>query len=96
MGGRWTRRYNTLRVEFRAICQATDEPCWLCGQPIDYLLGDSDDAFELDHYYPVSTHPEFNEDPANFKPSHRSCNRRRGNNAPKPGLGTTTRHWLRS
>ena len=76
------------------MCEAMDARCWLCGAPIDYLLRDADDAFELDHYYPVSTHPQLCEDPGNFRPSHRSCNRARGNRPPRASLGTTSREWL--
>lgn len=92
---RQTRRFVALRKEFRLLSEAIDEPCWLCGRRIDYLLRDADDAFELDHYFPVSTHPDLVEDPANFRAAHRSCNRARGNRAPRAGLGTTSRRWLR-
>jgi 5-methylcytosine-specific restriction endonuclease McrA len=76
---------NILRTEFRLLCQAQDARCWLCGGAIDYLLRDGYDAFELDHYFPVSTHRQYEEDPANFRPSHRSCNRSRGTARPSSG-----------
>jgi hypothetical protein len=89
-----TTRMHRLRTEYRLLCEATDEPCWLCGGRIDYLLRDGDDGFELDHYYPVSLYPDLQEDAAGFRPSHRSCNRHRGNRAPTPRLGNTSRPWL--
>lgn len=89
-----TRHMAMLRHEFRTLCAAQDARCWLCGGAIDYLLRDGFDAFELDHYYPVSLYPQHEEDPANFRPSHRSCNRARGNRAPAPRLGDTSRAWV--
>lgn len=88
-----SRRMHQLRTEFRLLCQASDEHCWLCGGRIDYLLRDGADAFELDHYYPVSLYPQHEEDPAGFRPSHRSCNRARGNKPPAPSLGSPSREW---
>ena len=64
-----------LRTEFR-LCQAAR--CWPCGGAIHYLLRDGNDALELDHYFPDSIHPQYEEDPATVRPSHRSCNRSRG------------------
>lgn len=98
-----SRRYRHLRKRFKEQCAQADAPCWLCGQPIDYTLARldpytntvNDDAFELDHLYPRSTHPHLAEDPANFRPSHAGCNRERGNKNPKPGLGATSRTWLK-
>ena len=69
--------------------------CWLCGQRIDYDAdpGTTESSHELDHYYPVSTHPELQEDPANFRHAHRACNQQRGNKAPRAGLGTLAAAW---
>ena len=97
-----TRRYRQLRARCLAECQASAVPCWLCAQPIDYTIpwrdphtGQvNDDAFELDHLYPRSTHPELSEDYGNFRASHRSCNRERGNKMPRGGLGVPTRRWV--
>lgn len=96
-----SRRYRKLKATFRAKCQADCLPCWLCGQSIDYSIPHrdpitgvhNDDAFELDHLYPRSTHPELSEDPANFKPSHRACNYMRGNSMKVGKIGSLTRTW---
>jgi hypothetical protein len=88
-----TRRMKRLRKEFRAESAANNTPCWMDGMPIAYEVEGVDDSFELDHYYPVSTHPELQEDPGNFRASHLLCNRTRGNDAPEPGLGTLSRAW---
>lgn len=87
--------YQALRDVFRAECVKLDAPCWMDGQPIAYDEPDSstDDSFELDHYYPVSTHPQMELDPANFRPSHRLCNRSRGSGAPVPLIDNTSRNW---
>lgn len=89
------REYQALRATFRAKCAAEDAPCWMDGQPIAYDEpdGSTDDAFELDHYYPVSTHPHLEMDPANYRPSHRLCNRTRGNSAPAPPINNNSRNW---
>lgn len=92
---RSTRRYQALREQFRDECRESGEPCWLCPFPIDYDAGQfEEDAFELDHFYPVSTHPDLAEDPSNFRASHRRCNQVRGNGAPRPGLGKTSVDWF--
>ena len=89
------REYQALRTVFRAKCAAEDLPCWMDGQPIAYAEpdGTTDDSFELDHYYPISTHPHLEMDPANFRPSHRLCNRTRGNSAPAPPINNNSRNW---
>jgi 5-methylcytosine-specific restriction endonuclease McrA len=70
--------------------------CWLDNQPIDYTIIDPhhDGVWEPDHYWPVSTHPQFAEDPANLRASHRECNRNRGNEQHMPSLGTLSRDWF--
>ena len=93
-----TRRMRDAKATFRAECAADDAPCWLCGTSIDYDAAhddyDNGERFELDHYYPASTHPQHYDDPANFRASHADCNRERSNDAPRPSIGTTSRRWL--
>ena len=69
--------------------------CWLCQQRIDYQAapGTTGDSHELDHFYPVSTHPELQEDSAGFRHSHRDCNNERGNRTPRGGLGEQPTNW---
>lgn len=93
-----SRRFKQLRTKFRQECETENHPCWLCSQPIDYdaAFDDyaNDDRFELDHYYPVSTHPELEEDPANFRPSHAGCNNAKSNRTVTGTLaGTLSRDW---
>ncbi|WP_228407116.1 hypothetical protein [Leucobacter muris] len=93
-----TRRFIELRARFRAECAAEQAACWICGQDhIDYEAPfddwENDDRFELDHFYPVSTHPHLQEDPANFRPSAHGCNNERSNGPPRPGLGILSQAW---
>lgn len=92
-----TRAMKKSRTDFRAQCEAEDAPCWMDGQPIDYTAPfddwKNDNRFQLDHYYPVSTHPELQEDPTNYRASHAGCNSARGNGSPTAGLGTLSEQW---
>ena len=74
-----TLRMHTLHTKFRAECEKTNTPCWVCegAKPIvhgakhnDYR---NDDRFQLDHYFPVSTHPHLQEDRTNFRANHAGC-----------------------
>lgn len=69
--------------------------CWLCNQPISFDVLDpyADDRFEVDHVWPVSTHPEYADDPNNLRPSHRGCNRERGADMEAVHLGWTSIDW---
>jgi HNH endonuclease. len=89
--GRSGRRWSRLKAEQRA----KRLPCWLCGQPIDYSQPDPNhgDAFSVDHEKPWSSHPELREDPANLRSAHQRCNKRRGDRAPSPGLGSLSEQW---
>lgn len=93
-----TRRQHKQRHEYRAECEATNAPCWLCGLPIDYTAAwddwTNDDRFQEDHFWPVSTHPHLQDDPTNKRPSHAGCNRDRGNGAPVVDLGPPSREWV--
>lgn len=95
LDGRWSTTYKRERKRFRAQCVKVNAPCHLCGQAIDYTLEDGKDvdSFECDHFYPVDKYPELAEDPANFRPSHRGCNRSRGNKDVKATLGPPSEDW---
>ncbi|ATZ08318.1 HNH endonuclease [Corynebacterium striatum] len=94
MGWANTRYQKKLAAEFKARCTKDNTPCHLCGQPIDYTAPpQTPDAFELDHYYPRSTHPELVEDPANFRAAHSNCNRSRGKGTAIHTLGNQSEQW---
>lgn len=85
-----TRRQKRIIAELRE----RRDPCWLCGEPIDYRLTGSDPwAFSADHVKPWSKFPELREDPANYRASHLLCNQKRGNREAPPGLGLLSREW---
>lgn len=100
-----TRRMHKLRDEFfdqGKRLAASDDPdkraaarCWLCKQDIDYDVepGSTEDSHNLDHYYPVDDYPELQEDPTNFRHSHRRCNGTRGKRTPSVGLGEQVPEW---
>ena len=86
------KKYVKLRARFRARCEAVSAVCHLCGQPISYGVN-SPDPFELDHFYPVSKRPELYLDTGNWRASHSSCNRSRGDKDVTPVLGTPSEEW---
>ena len=100
-----TRRMNLLRDEFfaegRKLSESADPEvralsnCWLCTLPIDYVADahSTADSHNLDHFKTVRDHPELQEDPSNFRHSHRACNQGRGANTPSLGLGTAVADW---
>ena len=62
----------------KKILRAMQNPCALCGQPIDYSLpADNPMSFEADHIIPIKLggHPS---DLANLQATHKICNRQKG------------------
>lgn len=93
-----SRAFKADRTAYRAACAEATLACWICSQAIDYDAPfdaySNDDRFELDHYYPVATHPDLQADPANYRPSHAGCNRARGTSSVTSTLaGTLSRDW---
>lgn len=81
-------------AQYKAQCRRLDAHCWLCSQPIDYDADrDDPNSFQQDHVVAVTKAPHLAQDPANWRPSHRSCNGSKNAGPPKPMLGTTTRAW---
>lgn len=71
-------------------------PCWICGQPIDYSVQPSstDQAWEPDHFVPVAKNKNLELDLSNVRPSHRACNRARGDGTNGENtLGQQSRIW---
>lgn len=96
-----TRRMHQLRHDFfeegKRLDAAGDPAadCWLCKLRIDYTVpaGTSPDSHELDHYFSVRDYPELQEDPDNFRHSHKLCNGNRGADGPSLGLGAAVPDW---
>lgn len=93
--GRDTREWRLLRQNCYNRDKAKRAPCWICGQPINYGVAPSTtpDSWEPDHRFPVAHHPELAELPDNVMPSHKRCNRSRGNKAGINELGNQSRNW---
>lgn len=71
--------------------------CHICGMPIDYSVEPSStpDSYEPDHVIPVSMNKELELDLNNILPSHRRCNRARGDGKRngENSLGMRSRIW---
>ena len=92
--GRRTRRYRETSAVFRTNCEHVHMRCWLCGKPIDYTLAHPHpESFAVDHAQTVRDRPDLAEDPANYRPSHKVCNERRGHEAPHFDLGVPSEVW---
>lgn len=94
------RTNSSARNKLRRRIAARQEPCALCGLPIDYSLPPGlPDSYELDEIVPVSRGGDpYDED--NVQPTHRRCNQRKGNKIAcdgRAGFGAgifaTTRNW---
>lgn len=71
-------------------------PCHICGEPIDYLVDPSStpDSYEPDHIQPVHLRPDLELDLKNIAPSHRRCNRQRGDGTNGTNvIGMRSRIW---
>lgn len=83
-----------MRKAFAIQCETRNDPCWLCGQPINYKADyPAEDSFTVDHMYPVATHPHLAEDPGNLRPCHALCNWARGTKKPQMRQSEPTRDW---
>lgn len=87
--------YRKVRARFRAMCVKEDAKCHLCGDRIDYDRPDGrhPDAFEADHFYPVSTHPHLAYAIGNLRAAHKNCNASRGNAEVRQTLGVPSEEW---
>ena len=87
-------RWRTIKHDFQARCRATNAPCHICHQPINWNAPPQHpEAFEPDHYYPRKTHPHLAYDPGNLRPSHSRCNRTRGDTPMPPPTWTKATGW---
>ena len=79
-GDRWKK----MADQFKHRCKIARLPCHLCGQPIDYTLKTGPQAFQVDHYHPISQRPDLVYDQRWFRPSHATCNNHRGDKPIQP------------
>ena len=92
---RWSPAWKRLRIQCYERDKQRRAVCVHCGQPIDYSVKPSttDNSYEPDHRLTVDAHPEYALLPENIQPSHKKCNRARGNKAGMSLLGRRTRNW---
>ena len=92
-----TYKWRRIRQAARAADAANQNPCWLCGQRINYTITEGPNSWEPDHYWPVSIRPDLLLERANIRPSHSRCNRARGNTPPhqlaEHAIGLQSRAW---
>jgi len=70
------------------------EPCWICGQPIDYTLKfPHPQSWSLDHAIPIKHNPRLMLEPNNFRSAHLHCNNNRGTDTPAADLGQPSENW---
>ena len=89
-------RWKSTRGMAYARDKKLNAPCWWCGQPINYTVPPSStpDSWEGDHKVPVSQAPELELDLQNIMPSHRHCNRSRGDGTNgENAIGMQSRIW---
>lgn len=68
------RQYTHAQRVARKRIAAREDPCWICGEPIDYTLPQyHPDSFEVDHIEAVARGGTDTFD--NKAASHRRCNR---------------------
>ena len=95
IAGRTTQTWRRLRKQCFERDKRNKSKCWICGGAIDYGAKPSStpDSWEPDHRHSVKSHPELAEVPENVMPSHKSCNRSKGNKAGLNNLGSLSREW---
>lgn len=80
--GRGLNAWKQARARRRAIAQANDEPCGICGAPIDYTLQWPDPrSCSIDHIHELAKGGQLL---GETRPAHLSCNSRRSNLKTKP------------
>jgi hypothetical protein len=70
------------------------QPCWLCGQAIDYRLRfPHPRSWSLDHAVPIAEEPRLALHAGNFRSSHLDCNNLRGTDEPPIDIGEPSEIW---
>jgi hypothetical protein len=88
------RELYRFQAKHRRIGNSVGEPCWLCGEDIDYRLAyPHARSWSLDHKITVHENPELMLDPLNFASSHLECNNIRGTDEPALDLGRPMEVW---
>lgn len=95
-----SRAYQTFRAEQKAMWQAVNAPCALCGQRTINYRGKANepDSFEMDHIVSrkkaiASKQYWLIMSPSNVQPSHHRCNRAKQAGDGSPALGEVSEDW---
>jgi len=71
-------KWRKLKTRFKNDCRNRRAQCWIGRHDIDYdAPPQSPNAFEADHYHPVTTHWHLAYVYSNLRPSCSKCNRAR-------------------
>jgi 5-methylcytosine-specific restriction endonuclease McrA len=93
--------YKKSREQFRYRAQhhrnsdgSVGEPCWLCGEAIDYRLKfPHPRSWSLDHIVPIADNPRLALNPSNYRSAHFDCNNYRQTGEPPLELGVPSEIW---
>ena len=87
--------WRKLQRQFITSATQRNEPCALCGLPINYQAHNrnADNAPSVDHIRSWRDHPNLRTDPANLQIVHQSCNRSKGTTTGPLSLGNMSRQW---
>lgn len=94
-----TRAYKAVHEQCYLRDKRAKAKCWICGGDIDYCAKPgTSEAWEADHYLEVEDYPQYQLDPANIRPAHCRCNRKRGAEFARARarlrkLGEASRDW---
>jgi hypothetical protein len=95
------RPYKEARARFLLQAQnhrnpdgTRGEPCWICGEPIDYRLKyPHPKSFSIDHMLSARDRPDLIMVQQNWRSAHMGCNAYRGTGEPPIDLGVPSEAW---
>jgi 5-methylcytosine-specific restriction endonuclease McrA len=91
---RSSAEYRRTQQKARNHAAQTKQPCWLCGQPINYQLKHPHPkAWTLDHAIPIKQNPALILQPTNFRSAHWDCNTHRGTDQPTTTRTQPSENW---
>jgi hypothetical protein len=83
------RSWRNARETYKQRCAQANEPCHLCGQPIDYTLSGRDPwGFTADHIEPIATGGRLLPGDQGLRPAHLRCNSARGDGTKRAGYAS--------
>lgn len=89
-----TSRDKKLTADLRRESEASDAPCGICSEPIDYTLRyPHPESFSRDHILPWKHYPELRYELSNQQASHLLCNQNRQDNPLELAVGITSEQW---